>query len=157
KFAATFRVNPGEVPTMTPVSAAQDLEATVIGSLAGRAQVYTSNPALKCVLKDGTLVTIPAQGLDLDVAATPELVLRDNRRVRPPLTLEAGNAPVLRIVATSDLTTATLRVQVSPPDAVVTLDKRTLNLKNGQGQIRRPPGQYTLRAEREGYTPEAQP
>jgi len=157
-FAATFRMNPGELPIMTPVSSAPDLEATVIASLAGRARVYTSNPALKSVLKDGTLVTIPAQGLDVDVTAAPELILRDNRSVRPPLTLEAGNAPVLRIVATSDLTTATLRVQVSPPDAVVTMDKRTLNLnKNGQGQVRRPPGQYTLRAEREGYTPEAQP
>jgi eukaryotic-like serine/threonine-protein kinase len=158
-FAADFRVDAGELPTVTPLSAAPDLEAVVIASLAGRARVYTSNSALKNVLRDGTLQPIPPQGLDLDnVTGAPALVLRDNRSVRPPLTLETGNAPLLKILATSDLTTATLLVQCSPPDAVVTVNNgRPLLLgKNGEGQIRRPPGQYTLRATRDGYSPETQ-
>jgi hypothetical protein len=147
----SFHADPGADLKVTSPLKAQDVDVLIVSTLEKRAQVYSSNPALKAGMHAASMQTIPPTGLALqEVPAKGDLIL-DNGKGTRPVPIEAGNAPIVNIILTGDPETATLQVECNVPDATVTIRGRPYPLRNGARQLLLRPGKVTIHVERNGY------
>lgn len=156
-FSTSFRADAGKPVALSSPLKASEPYALVVSNLGPSTRIWSSNSSLKAGLANQPLQPIPGEGLEFNnLKSDSELVIADGANVKP-LAVEIGNAPALNILLSSDVTTATVRVQSSVPDADVTVQGRKPRRIHGAStSLLLPPGTYAIKVSKAGYKDAAQ-
>ena len=151
-FSASFRAEPGKPVILSSPLKTGEPYALVVSNLGPYTRIWSTNPAVKAAPVTQTPQSIPPDGLEFkDLKSDSELVIADGASQKP-LPVEITNAPALSILLSSDVTTATLRLQASVPDADVTVQGRRPRRMHGVStSLMLPPGTYTIKVSKAGY------
>ena len=156
-FSASFHAEPGKPVILSSPLKTGEPYALVVSNLGAYTRIWSSNPSLKAGLANQTPQPILPEGLEFkDLKSDSELSIADGSNVKP-LAIESSNAPGLNILLSSDVSTATLRLKVSVPDAAVTVQgRKPRRIHGASASLLLPPGKYTIKVSKDGYQDETQ-
>jgi serine/threonine protein kinase len=156
-FSASFHAEPGKPAILSSPLRTGEPYVLVVSNLGAYTRIWSSNSSLKAGLAGQTPQAIAPEGLEFkDLKSDSEVVIADGSSMKP-LPVEISNVPALKILLSSDIETATLRVQASVPDADVTVQGRKPRRIHGAStSLLLPPGSYAIKVSKPGYKDETQ-
>ena len=153
----TFSTEAGAVPVVKGSIVSHGVLAVVVGSMAARLHVYSSDPSTKVSLDGQAPLDVPQDGVDLpSISAGPHelAVTRGSDQYQYKLDINAGTAPTLSAFLESGQNLGTLVVVTGEENAKVFLNGKPQQQLTQGGQLRIPNLElkdYVVRVSKSGF------